>query len=473
MNKKLVLSLVGLGVAGFLATVAYINHFDNQQKEKLLAQSAVKDPAAKLVERVLYDNQCQYCHSPNAEVPFYINLPVINSVMQNDINKALDHFLLSEIVDHLDNPQQISATALAKLERVVINDEMPTKSFVHLHWGSSLNAEEQKVLLDWIRQQRKDHLLPSNTQGVSADRFIQPIPDSLKTDPAKVALGNLLFHSTALSGDDTVSCASCHGLNSGGVDNLATSTGIHGQKGGINAPTVYNAAFNFVQFWDGRAATLADQAGGPPFNPVEMGSKDWAEIIAKLEQDTELKSAFLQVYPDGFSGDNITNAIAEFEKTLITPNSPFDRYLKGDASALTASQQHGYALFQQYKCDTCHSGINMGGNSYELMGTKANYFADRGTPLTADDNGRFSQTQDPRDKHRFKVPSLRNIALTGPYFHDAKAENLQQAVEMMLKYQSGVTLPQQDVSDMVDFLHSLTGELNGKTLVNEKVNEKQ
>ena len=468
MKKKYLFSLVGLGVIGFLATVAYVNQFDNQQKEKLLAQSKVQNPQAKLVETVLYNNQCQYCHTQNAEVPFYIKLPIVNGIMQKDINKALDHFLLSEIVDNLDQPQNLSAASLAKLERVIINNEMPTKSFIHLHWGSSLNADEQKVLLDWIREQRQAHLVPQNTAGTSATHFIQPIPDKLVTDPAKVALGNILFHSTALSGDGTVSCASCHGLNTGGVDNLATSTGIHGQKGGINAPTVYNAAFNFVQFWDGRAATLADQAGGPPFNPVEMGSKDWDEIIAKLDQDNELKAAFLQVYPDGFSGENITNAIAEFEKTLITPNSPFDKYLKGDVTQLTSNQIRGYELFQQYKCDTCHSGINMGGTSYELMGIKANYFTDRLKPLTEDDDGRFAQTKDPRDKHRFKVPSLRNIALTGPYFHDAEAENLQQAVELMLKYQNGVVLPEQDVKDMVQFLHSLTGEYQGKTLVNEK-----
>lgn len=467
MNKKIIFSLIGVGVAGFLATVAYVNHFDNQQKEKWLAQSAVQNPAAKAVEHIFYDNQCQYCHTQNAEVPFYIKLPIINGIMQDDIDKALDHFLLSEITAHLDQPQNLSASALAKLERVVINDEMPVKSFIHVHWGSSLNAQEQKVLLDWIREQRQAYLLPTETEGTSASRFIQPIPDKLPVDPQKVELGNLLFHSTALSGDNSVSCASCHGLNSGGVDNLPTSTGIHGQKGGINAPTVYNAAFNFVQFWDGRAATLAEQAGGPPFNPVEMGAKDWEEIIARLDQDESLKAAFLAVYPDGFSGDNITDAIEEFEKTLITPNSPFDRFLKGDEKALTASQARGYELFQQYKCDTCHSGVNMGGSSYELLGTKANYFANRGKAISADDLGRFNQTQDPRDKHRFKVPSLRNIELTAPYFHDAQAETLQQAVELMLTHQTGVTLPEQDVQDMVNFLNSLTGEYQGKPLTNE------
>ncbi|MDH2999964.1 cytochrome-c peroxidase [Chelonobacter oris] len=467
MAKKPILALFGVGAVGFLAATAYVNYFDNQQKARLLAQSAVKNPAAKAVEHIFYDNQCQYCHTQHAEVPFYIHLPIINGIMQDDINTALDHFLLSEIVDQLDQPEKLSAASLAKLERVVINDEMPTKSFVHLHWGSSLNAEEQKVLLDWIRQQRQDHLLPQATAAVDAARFIQPIPDSLPVNSEKVALGNQLFHNTALSADGSVSCASCHGLNSGGVDNLPTSSGIHQQKGGINAPTVYNAAFNFVQFWDGRAATLADQAGGPPFNPVEMGSKDWAEIIAKLEQDAELKAAFSAVYPSGFSGEAITEAIAEFEKTLITPNSAFDRYLKGDHSALTANQLHGYQLFQQYKCDTCHSGVNMGGTSYELMGTKADYFADRGKAISGDDLGRFNQTSDPRDRHRFKVPGLRNIALTAPYFHDAQAETLQQAVEMMLKYQSGVVLPEQDVKDMVEFLNGLTGEYQGKILVNE------
>lgn len=465
MKKKLIFSLIGLGVIGFLATVAYVNQFDNQQRDKLLAQSAVQNPAAKAVERVFYDNQCQYCHTQNAEVPFYIQLPVINGIMQNDIDKALDHFLLSEITAHFDQPQNLSPAALAKLERVVLNDEMPTKAFIHLHWGSSLDADEQKMLLDWIRQQRQAQL--PQTAGAAADRFIQPIPDRIETNPAKVALGNVLYHSTALSGDGSISCASCHGLNTGGVDNLPTSTGIHGQKGGINAPTVYNAAFNFVQFWDGRAATLADQAGGPPFNPVEMGSKDWDEIIAKLDQDEALKTAFLQVYPNGFTGENITDAIGEFEKTLITPNSPFDQFLKGDENALTAQQKHGYELFQQYKCDTCHSGVNMGGTSYELMGTKADYFADRGTEITADDLGRFNQSQDPRDKHRFKVPSLRNIALTAPYFHDGQTETLPQAVATMLKYQSGVVLPEQDVNDMVEFLHSLTGEYQGKVLLNE------
>lgn len=434
-------------------------------QEKLwLSQSESKDPQFKAVEQVLYQNGCQYCHSRQSEKPFYVNLPFVKNIIAKDIADGQTHFLLEEITAYANDPEKISAATLAKLERVVLNNEMPLKSFIHLHWGSSLNSQEQETLINWIHQQRQRYHLPENTQGVSAARFVQPIPQHIPVDQAKVELGNILFHSTALSGDGTISCASCHSLATGGVDQLPTSTGIFGQKGGINAPTVYNAVFNFAQFWDGRAKDLADQAGGPPLNPIEMGSKDWNEIIDKLNQDENLKQAFTKVYPDGFNRKNITNAIAEFEKTLITPNSPFDRYLQGDSSALTQAQLRGYKLFQQYKCDTCHTGASFGGQSYELMGLKGDYFADRGTPITEADYGRYSQTNDPRDKFRFKVPNLRNIALTAPYFHDASAKDLHQAVEVMLKYQSGAVLPKEQVNDIVEFLQSLTGEYQGKVL---------
>ncbi|AWX13971.1 cytochrome-c peroxidase [Mergibacter septicus] len=466
-KKKLVLS-VGAAIAiGFFGMVGYVHHFDKQQENLWLSKSESTDPQFKAVEKIFYQNGCQYCHSPQSEKPFYASLPIIKNLTSKDIAKGQEHFLLDEITAYANDPEKISTATLAKLERVILNNEMPLKSFVHLHWGSSLDSQEQETLLNWIREQRQRYHLPENTEGTSATRFVQPIPQHIPVDQAKVELGNVLFHSTALSGDGTISCATCHSLTTGGVDQLPTSTGIFGQKGGINAPTVYNAVFNFAQFWDGRAKDLADQAGGPPLNPIEMGSKDWNEIIDKLNQDENFKQAFTKVYPDGFTKQNITNAIAEFEKTLITPNSPFDRYLQGDSSALTQAQVRGYELFQKYKCDTCHSGVTLGGQSYELMGLKGDYFADRGTPITEADYGRYSQTQDPRDKFRFKVPNLRNIALTAPYFHDASAKDLHQAVEVMLKYQSGVVLPKQDVDDIVDFLHSLTGEYQGKTLTVE------
>ena len=195
-----------------------------------------------------------------------------------------------------------------------------------------------------------------------------------------------------------------------------------------------------------------------------MGSHSWDDIVARFEMDEEFKKEFLKEYPQ-VTKETLTHAIGEYEKTLITPNSDFDRYLKGDKTALTEQQVRGYELFKQHKCDTCHTGVAMGGQSYEYMGLYGDYFKDRGTPLTDADEGRFAQTKDPFDMHRFKVPTLRNIALTAPYFHDASAKELKDAVRAMLKYQSNVKQPaQKDVEDITSFLESLTGEFKGEKL---------
>ena len=186
-------------------------------------------------------------------------------------------------------------------------------------------------------------------------------------------MGFDLYHDTRLSGDNTISCATCHGLATAGVDRKQYSEGIDGQFGGVNAPTVYNSALNILQFWDGRAADLKEQAAGPPLNPVEMGSHSFDEISAKLAEDKELSKRFLEVYPEGFNQSTITDAIAEFEKTLLTP-SRFDKYLMGDKTALTAEEVAGYELFKENKCATCHTGVNLGGQSFEYMGIKDNYF---------------------------------------------------------------------------------------------------
>lgn len=251
------------------------------------------------------------------------------------------------------------------------------------------------------------------------------------------------------------------------MDNKQYSEGVGGQFGGVNAPSVYNAHYNFVQFWDGRAATLADQAAGPPLNPVEMANTSFDEICEKLNADADFAKAFKEVYPDGFNQANITDAIQEFERTLLTPNSRFDKYLKGDDSAMTAEELAGYDLFKKYNCATCHVGENMGGQSYELLGIKHDYFADRGTELTVEDNGRFKETNNERDRHRFKVPGLRNVALTAPYFHDGTQATLDEAVKAMAKYEVGVDLSEQETKQLVAFLQTLTGEYQGKLLTND------
>lgn len=463
--KKLLVSAIAIATAGILGTVGYVHIFDKEQSAKLLNQHSFDDNARQ-VAKILYDNGCQYCHTSNAELPFYAKFPIVDKIMEEDIQKGTRAFLLNDIIEGLKDPSKISEVSLAKLEQVLVNDEMPIAKFIHVHWGSRPDVTEKARLLDWIRDQRKMHFLPENTQGTNPLRLVQPIPDQVKTDPLKVELGNLLYHDGRLSADGTIQCHTCHQLQVGGTDGLDVSVGINGLKGGINSPTVYNAVFNTAQFWDGRAKDLAAQAGGPPLNPVEMGSKTWDEIVAKFEQDEAFKQKFLAVYPE-ISEATITNAIAEFEKTLITPNSAFDRYLKGDKNALTASQIRGYELFEQHKCDTCHVGVAMGGQSYEYMGLFDDYFAARGTPLTDADQGRFAHTQNPADMHKFKVPTLRNIALTAPYMHDARTSDLKEAVRIMLHYQSGKTLPDQDVADITSFLESLTGEYQGKLLTRE------
>ena len=460
--KKLIIGGAAIAVLGYLGVVGYLHKFDKENATQLLMENRYTGEQEK-VAKALFDNSCQYCHSPNTPLPFYSKFPIVGDEMQSDIQSGLRAFRLDRLLEGLKDPSKLSQADLAKLQRVLENNEMPIAKFRHLHWGSKPDEQEKVALLNWIREARKMSL-PKETPNVDADRLVQPIPDSIATDEAKVTLGHDLFFDGRLSGDGSIQCHTCHQLDKGGVDRLETSTGIEGKKGPINAPTVFNAAFNFVQFWDGRAADLADQAKGPPTNPVEMGSHSWDDIVARFEMDEEFKKEFLKEYPQ-VTKETLTHAIGEYEKTLITPNSDFDRYLKGDKTALTEQQVRGYELFKQHKCDTCHTGVAMGGQSYEYMGLYGDYFKDRGTPLTDADEGRFAQTKDPFDMHRFKVPTLRNIALTAPYFHDASAKELKDAVSAMLKYQSNVKQPaQKDVEDITSFLESLTGEFKGEKL---------
>ena len=448
--KKLIIGGAAIAILGYLSVVGYLHQFDKENATQLLMENRYTGEQEK-VAKALFDNSCQYCHSPNTPLPFYSKFPIVGDQMQSDIHSGLRAFRLDHLLEGLKDPSKLSQADLAKLQRVLENNEMPIAKFRHLHWGSKPDEQEKVALLNWIREARKMSL-PKETPNVDADRLVQPIPDSISTDEAKVALGHDLFFDGRLSGDGSIQCHTCHQLDKGGVDRLDTSTGIEGKKGPINAPTVFNAAFNFVQFWDGRAADLADQAKGPPTNPVEMGSHSWDDIVARFEMDEEFKKAFLKEYPQ-VTKETLTHAIGEYEKTLITPNSDFDRYLKGDKTALTEQQVRGYELFKQHKCDTCHTGVAMGGQSYEYMGLYGDYFKDRGTPLTDADEGRFAQTKDPFDMHRFKVPTLRNVALTAPYFHDASAKELKDAVSAMLKYQSNVKQPaQKDVEYITSFL---------------------
>ena len=290
----------------------------------------------------------------------------------------------------------------------------------------------------------------------------QPIPTNATFDPRKLDLGRKLFHDKRLSGDNTISCASCHDLQKGGTDQAPHSTGIHGAVGGINSPSVYNSGLNFKQFWNGRAATLEDQVNGPTHNPAEMGS-NWDEILGKLKTDVDYPRTFTAIYPDGIVAANVRDAIATFERSLLAINSPFDRYLRGDQTAISEDAKKGYRLFKSYGCTSCHQGMNLGGNMYQKFGIVDDYIAKRGH-ITENDYGRFNVTKREEDRFVFRVPSLRNVSVTGPYFHDASAKTLEDAVEVMADYQIGRYVPGDDLRSIVQFLNTLTGEYNGQKL---------
>ncbi|MCF6310497.1 MAG: cytochrome-c peroxidase [Sulfurimonas sp.] len=278
---------------------------------------------------------------------------------------------------------------------------------------------------------------------------ITPIPQSVKVNNQKASLGELLFFDTILSADNSISCASCHDLENGGDDGLRFSFGINGQEGDINSPTVYNAVFNFRQFWNGRAKNLAHQAEGPVENPLEMGNS-FKKLIDTLNK-TPYKNRFKVIYKDAITKENIVDAIAEYEKKLITPNAPFDKYLRGDTSAISQKQKDGYELFKDKGCIACHHGVNVGGNLYNKFGVMQNVDSKR--------LGRYEVTKKEADKYYFKVPSLRNIEKTAPYLHDGRYDTLDEVVKFMSRYQLGRVITQDEVDKIVLFLRSLSGEI--------------
>lgn len=289
--------------------------------------------------------------------------------------------------------------------------------------------------------------------SIDQDRMITPLPASIPYDKEKAMLGKQLYMDTTLSADGKVSCNTCHDTKTFGMDNQVFSTGINGvMDTPFNSPTTFNAAFNFVQFWNGRAKDLADQARSPFTNPQEMGLNDEAEVIKIIEQNPDYEAKFNKIYGE-INMDNITDAIAEFEKTLITPNAPFDRYQKGDENAISEAAKRGWNAFKTNGCVACHQGQNIGGTMYQKIGIFEPY-------PNQENLGRYEITKVESDKMVFKVPSLRNVAKTAPYYHDGSIPTLDACVQFMAYYQLGKFLDQQTVEDIVAFLESLTGEYN-------------
>ncbi|MCI5130299.1 MAG: cytochrome-c peroxidase [Candidatus Electrothrix sp. EH2] len=289
--------------------------------------------------------------------------------------------------------------------------------------------------------------------AVAAEEPIQPVAPVKEINLAKAELGKKLFFDPRLSKSGFISCNSCHNLSMGGTDNLKTSIGHKWQKGPINAPTVLNASLNFVQFWDGRAETLKEQAGGPIANPGEMASSHELAVDV-LESIPEYVIDFKQVFDtEKIDIDKVTSAIAEFEKTLVTPNSRFDQWLLGDKDALNAEEQAGYKLFKDSGCIACHYGVAIGGSSFQRMGVVEEY-----NSKSPDVEGRKAVTGKDEDRFAFKVPTLRNVELTYPYFHDGEAETLTEAVDVMGRLQLGAKFTDEQNAQIVAFLKTLTGE---------------
>ncbi len=303
-------------------------------------------------------------------------------------------------------------------------------------------------------QANHNRLIPSETLS---DEPIQPLRIHEGLDPDKIALGRRLFFDKRLSKDNSISCSSCHNLAYGGTDNQQFSSGVNGVTGIINTPTVYNTHLNLAQFWDGHASNLIEQINGPIENPLEMASS-WPDIIHKLNQDNAFMHHYKKIYGDKLEADNLIDAIAAFEQSLTTVNSPFDRFLAGDKNAISLQAREGYQLFKSYGCTACHQGANVGGNMYQKMGVMADYFEQRGTPITEADLGRYNVTQDDYDKFTFKVPSLRLVVLTAPYFHDGSVPSLEQAINKMARYQLGREISPDDVQKIIAFLKTLVGK---------------
>ncbi len=288
-------------------------------------------------------------------------------------------------------------------------------------------------------------------------QFFEPLPVSIideEENAALIKLGKKLYLDPRLSVNDQISCNSCHGLDNFGVDNEPTSPGHEGKRGGRNSPTTMNAALHIAQFWDGRAKDVEEQALGPILNPVEMGMPSEAAVIDKLKGIDEYQALFADAFKeedDPFVYTNVGKAIGAFERTLLTP-SRFDDFLKGDEDALNLDEKRGLKKFIRAGCATCHNGVAIGGNSYKKIGLVE--------PYETTDMGRFVVTNIESDKKAFKVPSLRNITKTGPYFHDGSVATLDEAIYLMAKHQLGKKVGPAFVKDVKAFLGTLTGTEN-------------
>ncbi len=423
-------------------------------------QLPVMDPAtADAVAKEVLDMKCAACHAQDATYSKFLNF-FSCGLLRDHVEGAKRAFTLTP-----DASVRSGNVDYLKMDYVLRTRRMPPASYSAVHFGSRLTPLDVAIL----RQKYKESGAVARTFAPIAPA-VEPTTD---LEAARIYLGYLLYHDGRLSTNNKVSCSSCHDLTRGGTDNLPKSEGVPGpdglpQLGGVNAPTNLNAAGHIRQFWDGRAADLKEQAGGPPLNPVEMGfacAEDWNIIAHKLSNDPEIVALFAYVFGDrGINADTITTAIAAYEQMLVTPDSAFDRYLKGDDKALTEAQKAGMKSFVELGCATCHSGPALGGISFEYINTYADMRA-LATPTDYKEGAFGLRDFSKKEEHKdmFRVPTLRNVALTAPYFHTGTVNSLQEAVSIMMKTQNGAGVSNEETAkNITRFLEAQTGKLYGK-----------
>ncbi len=289
---------------------------------------------------------------------------------------------------------------------------------------------------------------------------LAPLPLAMSENVERKALGERLFHDRRLSDQGRRSCATCHPLDRGGMDGRTRAEAADGISILRNTPTLFNVGFNFFYNWDGLVTTLEAHTEKVMLNPKIMNAT-WPTVLASLQADPDYRQAFAGAYPNGLTQTNLIDALTRFERSLVTPNSRFDRFLRGEKDALNAAEQQGYQLFNSLGCVACHQGMNIGGNLFQKFGI---FGRTKGNPKVTDD-GRYAVTKSDRDRGVYRVPSLRNVAVTAPYFHDGHATTLEEAVDTMAQDQLGIPLPVKERGLIVKFLNTLTGEYLGKPVV--------
>jgi cytochrome c peroxidase len=305
--------------------------------------------------------------------------------------------------------------------------------------------------------------LPRHEPARSLDEApIMPIPTPPAVPPAKLRLGEALFNDVRLSGGSDLACASCHQLDRGGADGLDRPQGSDGRALEFNSPTVLNAVLSFRFNWRGNFRTLEAQNEAVLLDPRLMNT-GWDELLAKLRADAKYRRDFQAIYGTAPERGTVLDALGAYQQSLLTPNARFDRYLRGERDAITHEEENGYRLFEGLGCIACHQGTNVGGNLFQRFGIFDTSYLHEGE-ISDGDLGRFAITGEPSDRHVFRVPSLRNVRLTAPYFHDGRASSLAEAVEIMGRSQLGRELAREDVDLIVRFLDTLTGELGGVPL---------